>query len=123
MIFINLKDAYLRVLVHPDSRRFLRFVVDGQVYQFKALCFGRSTAPQVFTRVMVPVSVMLHGHPDTLVSGRLVSPHLVQEGDPVGKGCSFEPLSTAWYHGQWPNLTSTPLAQPRISGCRSLVPF
>ena len=29
-------------------------------YQFKALCFGLSTAPQVFTRVMAPVSAMLH---------------------------------------------------------------
>ena len=30
------------------------------VYQFKALCFGLSTAPQVFTRVMAPVSAILH---------------------------------------------------------------
>ena len=32
----------------------------GKVYQFKVLCFGLSTAPQVFTRVMAPVSAMLH---------------------------------------------------------------
>ena len=32
----------------------------GKVYQFKVLCFGLSTAPQVFTRVMAPVSVILH---------------------------------------------------------------
>ena len=30
------------------------------VYQFKVLCFGLSTAPQVFTRVMAPVSAILH---------------------------------------------------------------
>ena len=28
----------------------------GKVYQFTALCFGLSVAPQVFTRVMAPVS-------------------------------------------------------------------
>ena len=28
----------------------------GRVYQFTALCFGLSAAPQVFTRVMAPVS-------------------------------------------------------------------
>ena len=28
----------------------------GKVYQFTALCFGLSAAPQVFTRVMAPVS-------------------------------------------------------------------
>ena len=38
----------------------LRFLFRDTVYQFKALCFGLSTAPQVFTRVMAPVSAMLH---------------------------------------------------------------
>ena len=46
--------------VHPKSRKFLRFVVFGRVYQFKTLCFGLATAPQVFTRVMAPVSAILH---------------------------------------------------------------
>ena len=54
------KDVYLQVLMHPDSRKFLRFMVGGKVYQFKVLCFGLSTAPQVFTRVMAPVSAILH---------------------------------------------------------------
>ena len=48
------------VPVYTDSRRFLQFVVDGQVYQFRALCFGLSTALQVFTRVMASVSLILH---------------------------------------------------------------
>ena len=60
MISINLKDTYLQVPVHPNSHCFLRFVADGKVYQFKVLCFGLSTAPQVFTSVMVLVSFMLH---------------------------------------------------------------
>ena len=60
MVSIDLKDAYLQVPIHPDSHKFLRFVVDVTVYQFRALCFGLSTAPQVFTRFMVRVSVMLH---------------------------------------------------------------
>ena len=60
MVSIDLKDAYLQIPVHPDSRRFLQFVAFGKTYQVKALCFGLFTAPQVFTRVMAPVSVMLH---------------------------------------------------------------
>ena len=60
MVSLDLKDAYLQVPIHPDSRKYLRFVAFGQVYQFKALCFGLSTAPQVFTRVMAPVSTFLH---------------------------------------------------------------
>ena len=42
------------------SRHFLRFLFRDTAYQFKALCFGLSTAPQVFTRVMAPVSSILH---------------------------------------------------------------
>ena len=60
MASIDLKEAYLQVPVHPASRHVLRFMFRGTVYQFKALCFGLSTAPQVFTRVMAPVSAILH---------------------------------------------------------------
>ena len=60
MASLNLKEAYLQVLVHPASRHFLRFMFRDTVYQFKALCFGLSTALQVFTRVMAPVSAILH---------------------------------------------------------------
>ena len=60
MASIDLKEAYLQVPVYPDSRHFLRFVSKGHVFQFKALCFGLSTAPQVFSGVMAPVSAILH---------------------------------------------------------------
>ena len=60
MVSIGLKDAYLQVPIHPDSRKYLRFMAFNKVYQFKVLCFGLSTAPQVFTRVMAPVSAILH---------------------------------------------------------------
>ena len=60
MVSLDLKDAYLQVPMHPDPRKFLRFMVGGKVYQFKVLCFGLSTAPQVFTRVMAPLSAILH---------------------------------------------------------------
>ena len=57
-----MEDAYLQVPVHHDSRRYLRFVVDGKTFQFRVLCFGVTTAPQVFTRIMAPVSAILHRH-------------------------------------------------------------
>ena len=60
MVSLDLKDAYLQVPIHPDSRKSLRFVAFDRVHQFTALCFGLSTAPQVFTRVMAPVSTFLH---------------------------------------------------------------
>ena len=60
MASIAIAEAYLQVPVHPTSRRFLRFIFRDTVYQFLALYFGLSTAPQVFTRVMAPVSAILH---------------------------------------------------------------
>ena len=60
MVSIDLKDAYLQIPIHPASRRFLRFTAGGKTWQFLVLCFVLSTAPQVFTRVMAPVSGFLH---------------------------------------------------------------
>ena len=45
MVSIDLKDAYFQVPTHPDSRRFLRFVMDGTVYQFRTLCFWSFHGP------------------------------------------------------------------------------
>ena len=57
---LDLKDAYFQILIHGSSRKLLRFMSEGTVYQFKALCFGLSTAPQVFTRVFAAVSAWAH---------------------------------------------------------------
>ena len=56
----DLRDAYLQVPIHPRSRKYLRFVHQNRVFEFRVLCFGLSTAPQVFTRVMAPVAAYLH---------------------------------------------------------------
>ena len=60
MFSLDLQDAYLQIPIHPESRPYLRFSTVKGTFQFKVLCFGLSTAPQVFTRVMAPVSVILH---------------------------------------------------------------
>ena len=57
MVFLD-----LQVPVHPASRRFLRFCVGDAVFQFQTLWFGLSSAPQVFTRVMTPISSIMHRH-------------------------------------------------------------
>ena len=57
---IDLRDAYFQIPVHLSSSKLLRFVSNDTVYQFKALCFGLPTAPQVFTRVFATVSSWAH---------------------------------------------------------------
>ena len=60
MISLDLQGAYLQVPIHPESRRYLRFTMGGVSYQFRVLYFGLTTAPQVFTRLMAPLSAILH---------------------------------------------------------------
>ena len=59
---VDLKDAYFQIPIHPSSWKLLRFTSEGMVYQFRALCFGLSTAPPVFTRVFAAVSAWAHIH-------------------------------------------------------------
>ena len=59
---IDLKDVYFQIPVHQSLRKLLRFLSEGTVYQFKARCFGLSTAPQVFTKVFAAVSAWAHSH-------------------------------------------------------------
>ena len=42
---IDFRDAYFHIPIQEQSRKYLRFHVQGQTYQFKALPFGLSTAP------------------------------------------------------------------------------
>ena len=57
---LDLKDSYFQIPIHGSSRKLLRFMSEGTVYQFRALCFGLLTAPQVFTRVFAAVSAWAH---------------------------------------------------------------
>ena len=55
---IDFKDAYFHIPIQEQSRKYLRFHVQGQTYQFKALLFGLSTAPLEFTVVAKEVKLM-----------------------------------------------------------------
>ena len=55
---IDFKDAYFHIPIQEQSRKYLRFDVQGQTYQFKALPFGLSTAPMEFTVIAKEVKIM-----------------------------------------------------------------
>ena len=55
---IDFKDAYFHIPIQEQSRKYLRFHVQGQTYQFKALPFDLSTAPLQFTVVAKEVKLM-----------------------------------------------------------------
>ena len=55
---IDFKDAYFHIPIQEQSRKYLRFHIQGQTYQFKALPFGLSTAPMEFIIIAKEVKVM-----------------------------------------------------------------
>ena len=55
---IDFKDAYLHIPIQEQSRKYLRFHVEGRTYWFKALPFDLSTAPLEFTMVAKQVKLM-----------------------------------------------------------------
>lgn len=61
---VDLRDAYYTVPVHPTHRKFLKFSWKNQLWQFKVLPNGLSTAPRLFTKLLKPVFTLLReqGH-------------------------------------------------------------
>ena len=55
---IDFKDAYFHIPIHSQSRKYMRFHIQGRSYQFKALPFGLSTGPMEFTVVAKEVKLM-----------------------------------------------------------------
>ena len=55
---VDFKDAYFHIPMQEQSRKYLRFHIQGRNYQFKALPFGLSTAPMEFTVVAKEVKLM-----------------------------------------------------------------
>lgn len=78
MASVDLRDAYYTVPVHYDSRKYLRFNWKGQLWQFRALPNGLTSAPRLFTKVLKPILASLRssGHlvlaylDDTIIIGK-----------------------------------------------------
>ena len=58
-VSIDLTDAYLHVPIHRQSRKYLRFVHEDQVYHFSALPFGMSLSPLIFSKLMDVIAALL----------------------------------------------------------------
>ena len=56
---IDIKDAYLHIPVRESYRKYLRFSVGREVFQFRTLPFGLSVAPRIFTLTLRPVIALL----------------------------------------------------------------
>ena len=58
---LELKDAYYTVPVHPEHRKFLRFMTQDpvRIFEFQYLPFVLKSAPRDFTRLMTPLVAVI----------------------------------------------------------------
>ena len=117
MISLDLQDAYLQVPTHPESRRYLRFTMGGVSYQFRVLCFGLTTAPQVFTRLMAPISAILHryGIRNAQISRRLVDSRRIQDRLYPGEGQTPSSVRGAGITSQFQEVVLDPISGHDLS--------
>lgn len=59
MAVLDQKEAFHRIPVSQCDRKYLRFVWEGNIYQFTCIPFGLNIAPFVFTKIMKPVLAQL----------------------------------------------------------------
>lgn len=64
MASLDLQDAYFHIPIEAESQKYLRFAVarGSEVlhFQFRALPFGLSSSPRVFTKLMAEVMAFFH---------------------------------------------------------------
>ena len=76
---LDLASAYHQLELHPESRSLTCFITHDGLYQYKRVCFGLSSAPSVFQKMM---SVMLADLPgvkcyldDVIIFGKNTEEH------------------------------------------------
>ena len=52
---LDLHSAYFSIPMHLQSQKYLKFIWRGVLYTFISFCFGLSSSPRVFTKVLKPV--------------------------------------------------------------------
>ena len=58
---LDFSDAFFHIPIAQRSRKYLRFFLFNQTFQFTALPFGLATAPLEFTKVVKEVKLMAQG--------------------------------------------------------------
>ncbi len=59
MATIDLRHAYYTIPIASEHQKFLKFLWNGNLYQFTALPMGLSSSPRIFKKLMKPVLAAL----------------------------------------------------------------
>lgn len=53
---IDLSDAYFSICMNKDSKKYLRFQIKDEIFEFNVLPFGMTSSPRIFTKILkVPI--------------------------------------------------------------------
>ena len=80
-IGLDLKDAFLHIPIHNDSRKYLRFRWLQQLLEWIVLPFGLTCSPRVITKVLKPVIAFLRSTWGILIS-IYIDDILIQHNNP-----------------------------------------
>ncbi len=59
LVKIDLKHAYYSVNIAAERRKLIRFIWDGNLYEYTSLVFSLGPAPMVFTKILkVPITIL-----------------------------------------------------------------
>lgn len=58
---LDLRQGYLQVLLHPDSRNLTAFVTHMGVFRYTRMPFGLSSAPSCFQKIMATIFAAIPG--------------------------------------------------------------
>ena len=58
---LDLASAYHQLALHPESRGLAAFITPDGVYQYRRVCFGLSSAPSAFQKMMTTILSGLTG--------------------------------------------------------------
>ena len=91
MASIDLRDAYYTIPIHLDHQKYLKFVANGELYQYTCLPNGLASAPRIFTKLMKPIYSTLRSM-GQIISGYIDDSYL--QGDSVA-ACSSNVKASA----------------------------
>ena len=87
MIMIDLSDAYMTLPIEDESRSYLCFQFQDQIFQFYVLPFGLNDAPRAFTKTLKPPEGTLRSlgfkivvYLDDIILAASTSEHCIYQG-------------------------------------------
>ena len=117
MCKLDLKDAYFSVPIHKSSRKYLRFLWEGNLYEFLCLCFGLGRSIDFHKNnenthcFASPIK-----HSNYNLSRRHVNSGSVYSGINLASRHSYLPLVTIRLYNQLQKVNFVSSSENRISG-------